>query len=54
MKTPPTFYSYKRPRIPAEVIRHCVWLYFRFCFSYRDGKELMAERGVLLTYAAVR
>ena len=45
---------YKRHRFPAEIISHCVWLYFRFCLSYRDGEELMAERGVLLTYEAVR
>ena len=31
-----------------------MWLYFRFCLSYRDVEELMAERGVTLTYEAVR
>jgi putative transposase len=45
---------YKRHRFPAEIICHCVWLYFRFCLSYRDVEELMAERGVILAYAAVR
>jgi putative transposase len=45
---------YKRHRFPAEIISHCVWLYFRFCLSYRDVEELMAERGVILTYEAVR
>jgi hypothetical protein len=45
---------YKRHRFPAEIISHCVWLYFRFCLSYRDVEELMAERGVTLTYEAVR
>jgi putative transposase len=45
---------YKRHRFPAEIISHCVWLYFRFCLSYRDVEELMAERGVMLTYEAVR
>jgi putative transposase len=44
----------KRHRFPAEIISHCVWLYFRFCLSYRDVEELMAERGVGLTYEAVR
>jgi putative transposase len=39
---------------PAEIISHCVWLYFRFCLSYRDVEELMAERGITLTYEAVR
>jgi putative transposase len=33
---------------------HGVWLYFRFCLSYRDVEELMAARGVILTYEAVR
>jgi putative transposase len=46
--------SYKRHRFPAEIISHCVWLYFRFCLSYRDVEELMAERGIILTYEAVR
>jgi putative transposase len=45
---------YKRHRFPAEIISHCVWLYFRFCLSYRDVEELMSERGVGLTYEAVR
>jgi putative transposase len=45
---------YKRHRFPAEIISHCVWLYFRFCLSYRDIEELMTARGVTLTYEAVR
>jgi putative transposase len=45
---------YKRHRFPAEVIGHGVWFYFRFCLSYRDVEELMAARGVVLTYEAVR
>jgi putative transposase len=45
---------YKRHRFPAEIISHCVWLYFRFCLSYQDVEELMAERGLTLTYEAVR
>src|SRR5215510_5705580 len=54
MSTPPPTNPYKRHRFPAEIISHCVWLYFRFCLSYRDIEELMAERGVVLTYGAVR
>jgi putative transposase len=54
MKPRPTPNPYKRHRFPAEIISHCVWLYLRFCLSYRDVEELMAERGVLLTYEAVR
>ena len=45
---------YKRHRFPAEIISHSVWLYYRFSLSYRDVEELMAERGVSLTYEAVR
>ena len=45
---------YKRHRFPAEIIRHGVWLYFRFCLSYRDVEEMMAARGVRLIYEAVR
>ena len=53
MTTPPPN-LYKRHRCPAEIISHCVWLYFRFCLSYRHVEALMAARGVVLTYEAVR
>ena len=39
-----------RHRCPAEIISPCVWLYCRFCLSDRDVEELMAERGISLTY----
>jgi putative transposase len=54
MNRPPVSTPYKRHRFPAEIISHCVWRYFRFCLSYRDVEELMAERGISLTYEAVR
>jgi putative transposase len=54
MNRSPVIAPYKRHRFPAEIISHWVWLYFRFCLSYRDVEELMAERGVMLTYEAVR
>jgi putative transposase len=54
MNRPPVINRYKRQRFPAEIISHCVWLYFRFCLSYRDVEERMAERGVTLMYEAVR
>jgi transposase-like protein len=38
--------SFKRHRFPAYVIRHAVWLYFRFSFSFRDVEELLAQRGI--------
>ena len=31
-----------------------MWLYFRFCLSYRDVEEIMAERGVVVTYETIR
>jgi putative transposase len=45
---------YKRHRFPAEIISRCVWLYCRYCLSYRDVEALMAERGVMLTCEAAR
>ncbi len=46
--------SYKRHRFPPEVIQHAVWLYARFTLSYRDVEELMAERGLDISYETVR
>ena len=54
MKTNSAAPSYKRHRYPAEVIAHTVWLYFRFSLSFRDVEELMAARGVVLSYETVR
>jgi putative transposase len=45
---------YHRHRFPAEIISHCVWLYFRFALSFRDVEEMLAMRGVILTYETVR
>ena len=45
---------YRRHRFPAEIISHCVWLYFRFPLSFRDVEEMLAMRGVALTYETVR
>jgi putative transposase len=41
-------------RFPPEIISSCVWLSFRFSFSSRDSEELMAQRGIILTYETVR
>jgi putative transposase len=54
MMAPPTTPLYKRHRFPAEIIRHCVWLYFRFSLSSRNVQEMMAERGVIVSHEAVR
>lgn len=45
---------YRGHRFPADVISHCVWLYFRFPLSYRDVEDMMAERGVEVSYAPPR
>ena len=45
---------YHRHRFPAEIIGHCVWLYFQFALSFRDVEEMLAMRGVALTYETVR
>ena len=42
--------SFKRHRFPADVIRHAVWLYFRFSLSFRDVEELLAQRGIDVSY----
>ena len=45
---------YAHQRFPAEIISHGVWLYYRFCLSYRDVEELLLARGVMVTYEAIR
>src|SRR6266404_1330031 len=54
MSTPPSPNRYKNHRFPTEIISHAVWLYFRFCLSFRDVEELLFERGVVVTYEAIR
>jgi putative transposase len=54
MNTPATPNRYKNHRFPGEIISHGVWLYYRFCLSYRDVEELLFERGVIVTYEAIR
>jgi putative transposase len=46
--------SYARHQFPPEIIRHAVWLYLRFTLSYRDVEELLAERGLEVSYETVR
>ena len=49
-----TLLSYRRHRFPPEIIQHAIWLYLRFTLSYRDVEELLAERGVEISYETVR
>jgi putative transposase len=52
MKTTPI--SYQRHRFPSAIISHAVWLYHRFCLSFREVEELLAERGIIVTYESIR
>ncbi len=46
--------SYSRHRFPPLIIQHSVWLYFKFSLSYRDVEDLLAERGIDVSYETVR
>ena len=46
--------SYKRHRFPPEIIQHAVWLYFRFTLSFRDVEDLLAKRGLEVSYESIR
>ena len=52
--TPPATTKYQNLPFPVEIISHAVWLYFGFCLSFRDVEELLLERGVVVTYEAIR
>lgn len=54
MKTNSIAPTYKGFRFPSEIISHAVWLYFRFSLSFRDVEELLAQRGIVVTYETVR
>ena len=45
------YYGYRYPR---EIISHAVWLYHRFGISFRDVEDLLAERGVVVSYETIR
>ena len=46
--------SYHRHRFPSEIISHAIWLYHPFSLSFRKVEELLAERGITVTYETVR
>jgi putative transposase len=46
--------SFARHQFPPTIIRHAVWLYLRFTLSYRDVEDLLAERGLDVSYETVR
>lgn len=46
--------TYKRHRFPPDIISYAVWLYYRFNLSHRDIEDLLAERGIIVSYEAIR
>jgi transposase-like protein len=46
--------SYRCHRFPPVVIQHAVWVYLRFTISYRDVEDLLAERGLDISYETIR
>ena len=46
--------SYRRHRFPPTIIQHAIWLYLRFTLSYRDVEDLLAQRGIEISYETVR
>jgi putative transposase len=41
-------------RFPPEIISYAVWVYHRFCLSFRDVEDLLAERGIIVSYETIR
>ncbi len=52
MSTPAT--RYRRHRFPPQIISHSVWLYHRFSLSFRDVEDLLAQRGIEVSYESIR
>ena len=46
--------SYHGDRFPPEIISHAVWLYHRFGVSFRDVEDLLVQRGITVSYEAIR
>jgi transposase-like protein len=45
--------SFARHQFPPAIIQHAVWLYVRFTLSYRDVEDLLADRGLDVSYETV-
>jgi transposase-like protein len=46
--------SYSGYRFPPEIIQQAIWLYLRFTLSFRDVEDLLAERGIAISYETIR
>ena len=47
----PCYHGY---RFPPLIISHAVWLYHRFCLSFRDAEDLLAQRGITVSCETIR
>lgn len=45
---------YKRHRFPSDIIQYAVWFYYRFNVSHRDIEDILAERGIEVSYESIR
>jgi transposase-like protein len=45
---------YHGQRYPPEIIGHAVWLYYKFGIRLRDVEDLLAERGITVSYETIR
>jgi putative transposase len=45
---------YHRYRFPPAIISYAVWLYYRFTLSFRDVEDLLAHRGITVSYESIR
>jgi len=48
----PGMITYKHHRFPPVIISYAVCLYHRFNLSHRDIEDLLAERGIAVSYVA--
>ncbi len=51
MKNKDIYYGFRHP---GEIISHAVWPYFRLTLSFRDVEEILASRGIEVTYESIR
>ena len=45
---------YNGYRFPPAIIHQAIWLYLRFTLSLRDVEDLLAERGITVSYESIR
>ena len=51
MTETPDYRGYRRP---PNIIAHAIWLYHRSTLSFRDVEDLLAERGIIVSYQTIR